>query len=678
MNRTRTLGAAAAVALALAPVGAVLAPSVALASFPGTPGRIVFDGVLPNADPSAPSTNAIFAVNPDGSDLRQLTDGTQTALGPDVSADGSKIVYSLESDVDHAEVWVMNADGSGKHQVTSDGTRDWYPTWSPDGRTIAFRSDQTGNGDIYTIPATGGPETQLTTAAGLDSLPRYSPDGTKILFHSKRNDPHPTTCAECDEGVFVMNADGSDQHEIVGQAGEEDTFPNWSPDGRRIVYSRYLLNASSPLDGLWLADPDGSNASQVAGPDGSSESGDFSPDGQNLVFEEGGDVMRTVPVTGGTPRTIETSDEANPLSVVWSGIPTTTPSAQAPVVSGVYPGDGPQAGGTTVTLDGQHLLGTTAVHFGGMAATDVSVISDVQMTVTAPAGTGAVDVTVTNPAGTSATSTHDTYTYDTPPSPPTVTGISPISGEAGGGTSVVITGTGLSGATGVSFGGVAATSFTQDSDSQVTAVSPAGSGTVDVTVTTPNGTSATSTADQFTYTVPAPAAPQVTDVSPNAGPRSGGTTVTLTGSGFTGATKVTVGGTKARFTVVGDTTITLKTPASSSTGVRQIRVTGPSGTSATGPASGFTYGDPPVVSRISPAGGSVRGGTVVTVTGSGFTGPTVVHVGTKAGIRVRVVSATKLTVTSPAGAVGTVDVRVGDAFGTSPAVAADRFQYRRP
>ncbi len=83
--------------------------------------------------------------------------------------------------------------------------------------------------------------------------------------------------------------------------------------------------------------------------------------------------------------------------------------------------------------------------------------------------------------------------------PPTVTSIDPSSGPAGGGTTVTITGTGLTGATAVSFGGTAAASFAVSSGTQISAVSPAGTGTVDVTVTGPSGTSATSSADLFTF-----------------------------------------------------------------------------------------------------------------------------------------------------------------------------------
>ena len=82
---------------------------------------------------------------------------------------------------------------------------------------------------------------------------------------------------------------------------------------------------------------------------------------------------------------------------------------------------------------------------------------------------------------------------------PTVTGLNPTSGPAAGGTTVTITGTGLTAATAVDFGTTPATDVTVVNDTTVTAVSPAGTGTVDVTVTTPTGTSATSAADQFTF-----------------------------------------------------------------------------------------------------------------------------------------------------------------------------------
>jgi len=117
---------------------------------------------------------------------------------------------------------------------------------------------------------------------------------------------------------------------------------------------------------------------------------------------------------------------------------------------------------------------------------------------------GTVDITVTTPAGASAATIADQFTY-VAPALPAVTGVSPpASGPAAGGTSVIITGTGLAGATGVSFGGAAATTFTVDSSTQITVTSPPGTGTVDITVTTSAGTSAATgtAADQFTYISP--------------------------------------------------------------------------------------------------------------------------------------------------------------------------------
>ncbi len=107
----------------------------------------------------------------------------------------------------------------------------------------------------------------------------------------------------------------------------------------------------------------------------------------------------------------------------------------------------------------------------------------------------------------------------------------------------------------------AATNVTVVSDTAITATSPSGSGTVDVTVTTPNGTSAANPpGDQFTYA--APAAPTVTGVSPSSGPTAGGTGVTITGTGFTGATAVDFGANAATsYTVVSDTEITATSPA---------------------------------------------------------------------------------------------------------------------
>jgi hypothetical protein len=180
---------------------------------------------------------------------------------------------------------------------------------------------------------------------------------------------------------------------------------------------------------------------------------------------------------------------------------------------------------------------------------------------------------------------------------PTVTGISPTSGPAAGGTLVTITGTGFTGATAVDFGTNAATGVTVVNATTITADSPPGTGTVDVTVVTPAGTSATSAADRFTYI--AVAAPAITGISPSSGPAAGGTSVTISGIGFTGATKVDFGTTPATGVIVdSNTTITAISPPGA--GVADVSVTTPAGTSASSPADQFTYvAAPPTVTSVS-------------------------------------------------------------------------------
>ncbi len=148
--------------------------------------------------------------------------------------------------------------------------------------------------------------------------------------------------------------------------------------------------------------------------------------------------------------------------------------------------------------------------------------------------------------------------------------------------------------------------------------------------------------------------------------------MTVTGSGFTGATAVNFGFTPGTGLVVapGGTQLTVTSPPGS--GTVDVTVTTPFGTSPTTAADLFTYLD---VTGVNPNVGLTSGGTAVTVTGSGFTGATVVSFGPNPGTGLLVAQdGTQLTVTSPAGS-GTVDVRVTTPLGTSPAVIADQFSY---
>ena len=174
--------------------------------------------------------------------------------------------------------------------------------------------------------------------------------------------------------------------------------------------------------------------------------------------------------------------------------------AGVPTISGLTPTNGSTVGGNAVVITGTNLTAATAVSFDGTGATSFVVNSAAQITAIAPAhAAGAVDVTVTTPGGATANSADDDYTYAAV-GVPTITGLTPTNGSTVGGNAVVITGTNLTAAAAVSFGGTAATSFVVNSATQITAIAPAhAAGAVDVTVTTPGGTTANSAADDYTY-----------------------------------------------------------------------------------------------------------------------------------------------------------------------------------
>jgi hypothetical protein len=245
---------------------------------------------------------------------------------------------------------------------------------------------------------------------------------------------------------------------------------------------------------------------------------------------------------------------------------------------------------------------------------------------------------------------------------PVVTKISPKSGPAAGGTSVAVTGSSFKGATAVEFGGTPA-SFTVVTSGSIKAIAPPGTSTVHVTVTTPEGTSATSSADEYTYIPPEPV---VTSVSPNKGNEKGGVTIAIKGTGFTGATEVMFGSRPAKsFTITSSTVIKAVDPTYF--GTVDVTVTSPLGTSALSPADQFTYiGKVPEVSGVSPFKGPAAGGTTVAIKGVHFLFASSVQFGSLPAASFTLNSETSITAVSPAESVGRVDVTVTTPYGTSP------------
>lgn len=166
-----------------------------------------------------------------GGSLQVLTNCTGQKPGcsndfPAWSPDGKKIVFIHADDSDaggnpvNAQVWVMDADGSHAHALTSSpASKDQLPEWSPDGSQIAYESGSGGSGTIWLMDADGSQAHQLTgckptdpspCATGDDFGPAWSPDGTQIAFVRDFS-----ALGQTDRPVFVMNADGSNQHRLL-------------------------------------------------------------------------------------------------------------------------------------------------------------------------------------------------------------------------------------------------------------------------------------------------------------------------------------------------------------------------------------------------------------------------------------------------------------------------------
>ena len=336
-----------------------------------------------------------------------------------------------------------------------------------------------------------------------------------------------------------------------------------------------------------------------------------------------------------------------------------------PSITGISPLSGSTEGGTNVTITGTSFTGVTSVTFDGLAATTINVVNNTTITCITPArSVGAVGIIVTTLYGTS--NTFSPFTYITPPN---ITSISQLTGSTAGGTNVTITGTNFTGATLVTFGGLAATTINVVNSTTITCITPARSaGAVGIIVTTGGGPSGAFVS--FTYITP----PNITDISPSSGGIAGGTSVTITGTNFTGATSVTFGVLSATsLSIVNSTTITCITPARSAGAVGIIVTTGGGPSDA---FSSFTYISPPVITSILPLTGSTAGGTSVTITGTSFTGATLVTFSGLSATSLSVVNSTTITCITPTRGTGAAGIIVTSLYGKSGAFSS--FTYITP
>lgn len=211
----------------------------------------------------------IFSTTFDGFDLVQHTNQKSSALSPSWSPDGKRIAYTsfLKG---QADIFILDVAG-GKYSIFQDAPGvDSAPDWSPDGGSLAYSSSQDGNAEIYVRGVDGGIFRRLTYSWAIETSPSWSPTGRELAFTSDRlGKPQ----------VFIMDENGADQRRLT-MYGEYNDSPAWSPRGEMIAYVRRDNDGFQ----IYLTDPRGEKHVKLTSGPGRNMDPCWSPDGLRIAF----------------------------------------------------------------------------------------------------------------------------------------------------------------------------------------------------------------------------------------------------------------------------------------------------------------------------------------------------------------------------------------------------------
>jgi TolB protein len=229
-------------------------------------------GIIAYSVTHADGTNQIYMMNADGSGKKQISNMEGRPCGPDWSPDGSMFAFYNHINDKTWSLFTMNSDGGNVKRLTNEqDALHAFPRWSPDGKKILFTksfSTPVWRSELWTILPDGSNQTRIGNVDGQGG--DYSPDGSKIAYFNY-----------IDGGgdIWLIDSDGRNVRQLTNHAAE-DWWPVWSPDGKRIVFQ-------SKRDGnfeIYVMNSDGSNPVRLTDNDIDDEEPKWSPDGTKIAF----------------------------------------------------------------------------------------------------------------------------------------------------------------------------------------------------------------------------------------------------------------------------------------------------------------------------------------------------------------------------------------------------------